>query len=203
MHTISLSEIRHIEYEEEGLGEYRWTHPQNISGYDLSHARTLAAQRDLGGTAGADSSEDDFEDTPDTLITDYLARCLELRNSYIKTGTTIPDQLAVTPLQYIDALLYLITALGSSYACHILGATHFHDDTFLTPRDAKPLLERLKSALRTSEDKRAWALIRDLALEIFHLGYPWTSAAPRFNDVLTKEENQFLQDLLRASPSSN
>lgn len=203
MHPLSLSEIYKIEYEDEGLGDYRWTHPRNITGFDPSNARTLAVQRDLGEATGPESIEDDFEDTPDTLITDYLAKCLELRSSYIKNGGNIPDQLSVTPLQYIDALLYLITELGSSYACHILGATHFHDDEFLTPRDAKPVLERLKMALQMCGDERILTLVRDLALEIFHLGYPWNSATPRFHDVLTKEETEFLQDLLQSTPSNS
>ena len=202
MCPLSLSDIYKLEYEDQGIGDYRWIHPKAIVGFDKKNARALAMQRDLGEGDYENSAEAEFEETPDTLITDYLAKCLERRNACLKNGIPLSRHLNVTPLEYVDAILYLITDLGSSYACHILGATHFHDDNFLSSQDARPILERLRIALQTTTDKRISNLVRDLILEIFHLGYPWTSNVPRFDEVLMGEEKAFLASLLKEKPSA-
>lgn len=201
MFTLSLDDIHKLEYEEQGLGIYRWMHPKMILGYDPANARALAIQRVVDSIDNAGSeTENEFEDTPDTLITDYLAKSLRQRKECIGKGNYLPDYWDVTPLEYIDALLYLTIDLGSSYACYNLGSMHYHGDDFLSPQDARPILERLRNALQTSVDLRTKELIRDLTLEIFHLGDPWDSDVPRFHEALTSEENEFLFSLLHAGP---
>lgn len=201
MCALSLDDIYKLEYDDQGLGTYRWIHPKMILGYDSANARALATQRVLDSINNAGSeAQNEFQDTPDTLITEYLAKSLRQRRECIRKGSPLPSYWNVTPLEYIDALLYLIIELGSSYACYNLGSIHYHGDDFVSPQDARPILERLRNALQTSADLETKELIRDLTLEIFHLGDAWDSDVPRFHDALTSEENEFLCSLLHAGP---
>lgn len=198
MCALSISDIYRLEYENHGLGEYCWIHPKAIVGLEPSNARAAALKRNAD-TVSQNHDEKDFEETPDTLITDYLAKCLEQRKTYVENGHPVPPCLSVMPIEFIDALLYMILELGSSYACYILGSTDSHGDSFFSQKDAEPILTKLWIALTSCKDEREMNLVRDLTLEIFHLGYPWDSIVPRFADALTDEHTAFLQALLERS----
>ncbi|MET1080002.1 MAG: hypothetical protein ABWY06_18465 [Pseudomonas sp.] len=197
MHTLSLTDLYKLEYEEHAVGVYRWIHPAQIQGYNAEEVRKTAYQR-YEESKDHDDPDKDFEETPDTLITDYLCACLDKRNALVADGLALPRELDISPDQYIDALIYLIARLGSNYACYRLGSTDYHTDNFILPEHAESILTQLREAWVNSADFREKDAFRSLMLEIFHLGYPWESPLPRFHDSLRSESNEFLIHLLQA-----
>jgi hypothetical protein len=186
---LSLSDIHDLEYSD-APGDYFWIHPALIEGYKTSEAKKSAIQRQINI-----SNNEESIDTPDTLLTDYLCKCLDQRKLLIDKGLFIPPKLTISIVEYIDALIYLVKDLQSSYACNILGATNYHDDDFFEPTYASVVLQRLKAAFISANTQEASLLVRDLILEIFHVGYPWGST-PRFKSFLKDDEIDFIETIL-------
>jgi hypothetical protein len=195
MSSLSISDIRRAQDECIDIDE--WVHPAEISGYDAASARVAAIERaqDL-------SPDSDFNDTPDTLITDHLRRCLDRRRELVSAGKQIPPGLQVSPFQYIDALIFLVLELESSYACYGLGSALYQQDEFLCGEHASEVLEKLRGALFKASNQHQWDMVRDIILEIFQLAYPWTGERIRFQEWLSESERSFLIDLLRGGPKS-
>lgn len=196
-HKLSLSNIYKLEYEEQGLGNYFWIYPGKIEGFNHDLARSIAQKRSDDAYL-KDSASDmiaSFGEAPDMLITDYLGKCLNKRMEFVRNGKEPPTELNITPVDYIEALLFLICNLGSAYACHILGATHFHNDDFFSAADAEWTLNRLRSAMDKCDGKHEKTIILELTCELFYIGHPWGESDVRFGDILSKDSKQFLQQL--------
>lgn len=192
MSNLSLSQIKHA--QDECIDIEMWVHPRDIVGYDVSDARRLAIAR------SEDFSDNEFEDTPDTLITDYLRRCLDRRKELLDKGEEVPVGLQISPFDYIDALIYLVLELESSYACYGLGSVVYQGEEFITPQYVSDILKRLKNSFADVKNSRQADLLRAVTLEFFKLGYPWNGERPRYEEKITESDKLFLIDLLRRGP---
>lgn len=195
MTVLSIADIQRS--QDECIDLDMWVHPNEVTGYDVQSARSAALERSRNS-----SPDDDFVDSPDTIISDYLKRCLDRRSELLMAGSTLPPGLQVSPLQYIDALTFMILELESAYACYGLGATVYQDDRFLGAEYAKEILERLRSALFSASNSHQWDMIRDLILEVFRISYPWSGKNIRYEECLDKSDRDFLTKLLESGPRS-
>ena len=178
--VVSLAKIQLME-DSDPLGEcHFWIQPSQIIGYDRQEARVLAEARYEEGRA-----DEEFNETPDTLITDYLCKCLDKREGFIKKNEEVPKLLRLSFFDYIDAVAFMASELHSSYAVSILGATHYHRDNFFQPELASAVLKRLCEVFRRCHGKYSENLIREFILELFHFGYPW-EGPPRYVENLNE-----------------
>lgn len=174
-----------------------WLHPSEVVGHDQTSACSTAMAR-----AVDPSPDQDFIDTPDTLITDHLRRCLDRRRELLSAGKQLPPGLEVSPIQYIDALVFLVLQLESSYACYGLGSAAYQTDDFISAAHATEILERLQSALYRANNSHQWDMIRDITLEVFRLAYPWIGEEIRYSESLSEPQRDFLIDLLKHGAKS-
>ncbi|MBU2714347.1 hypothetical protein [Zooshikella harenae] len=164
-------------------GPFEWVSPEMIEDFDFVK---LKAKNELKWFQKSNPSED--IESPDEIITDYLCECLLERKFLIDNGRSLPLVLDIDAFMLVEAAIYLICKLGSSYAgTHLAG---WRD--LLTSNKASGCLDLLAKAY-TNSNSFVRDILRDFILELFRYGPLWTPSKGAFFNSLNDEQNSFLR----------
>lgn len=150
MHLIELN--KRLEND----GPYIWIEPHSIEGIDLDLLIENNRKRWLNKR-----TEDGIE-TEDEIIVDYLWDCLMEQKRREEENDEVVGIEKINSIALIEAAVFLITKMGSSYAATLLAT--FRD--LLIPEEMDDCFIMLKSALESVDDFRL-DILEYFILELF------------------------------------
>ena len=185
---IHIDEIRQRVTDHED-GPYDWVDPRNIAGLDLEDARRENKEEwFIQVTRAYVESIGEGEDTDDGVITDYLRDCINGQNS---TCICQKKLVPITDFMFIDAAIFLIEEMGSSYAAVILIVYR----KIVEKENLQACFDMVRQALERTREPFIIDIWRDFMLDLFEFGPLW-HAKTSPSRYLDKASVDFLQQIL-------
>jgi hypothetical protein len=164
-------------------GPFAWMRPDCVQGIDITAVKEM---NELRWFQKLKLGDDD--DTPDEIIADYLSRCLIRRHILMDDKEPLPSELEIDGVMLVNACIYLICELGSSYAAFRLSIYN----ELVTEDNVHTCLDLAADAYENSTGFIR-DILRDFILDMFRYGPLWQEEGGYFTDVLTPEQNDFLK----------
>ena len=186
-YIMNKIDIAEIEYREDNVGPYEWMDPATITGinekfekekrrieWEIFEAREPFIY-DLDEDAG-----------PDVILTQYFDSCIE----YYFDNNKL-EQIEVQC--FVNVALYIMINLGSHHPVLFLD----NSKRITTEKNAKFILNEFKQVYQQTKEPFVRENLRDFILEKYKFGYGWIKPKGKFADILSEEENGFLEFLLK------
>ncbi|MDM3872124.1 hypothetical protein QSV34_12280 [Porticoccus sp. W117] len=161
----------------------RWLRPIDVSGVDSESLLKLNEKKWF-----ATGLRDDENETADEIITDYLRECLSRQDKLVSENKDIPKDAVIDAKMLVDAAIFLICFLGSSYAATLLSWSR----ELISPDNASDCLVDLSEAYANSQSF-VRDILRDFILEIYRYGPLWGDEGREVFNTLNDDQQLFLK----------
>jgi hypothetical protein len=172
---------RVIEY-----GPYEWIDPKDIKDLDLDLIKAKN-KKDWFGVANVEDISD--EESDDEIIVDYLVDCLSEQKSDPTSSIKIPQ---INELMFLEAAIFLICELGSSYA-----KTHMAKfKTLISEQKSQECINLVIANYKNISELFIKDIYRDFVLEVFEYGPLWEWSNSKYK-ILDQHSNKFLEQIFK------
>lgn len=193
--SISTLSVKEIQSRVNNYGPYEWVNPSEVSGFDaqqlfqeLKRRYFYSHDEMIAEIQRADNDDNDFYWTdPASIITDYLASCLIQKKYYEQKNEAVPHGLSMSSFDFIEAVVFLITSLGSSYAATKLAG----DREAIQTDDVSACFERLKMIYEGTSELFVRQILNDFIIDFYQYGILWLDTSGLIC-YLTIEQINFL-----------
>lgn len=167
-------------------GPYEWIDPKDIKYLDLALFRDKN-KKDWFSNANIEDMDD--EESDDEIIVDYLVDCL---SEQINEPTSFSKMSQINELMFLEAAIFLICELGSSYA-----KTHMAKfKTLISDKKSQECMNLLIESYKNIKELYVKDIYRDFVLEVFEYGPLWESSKSKYK-TLDQNSSRFLERIFK------